>query len=150
MDSAARALYFTGIYIFPPLLTVLEASLKLKIANIYPLALCSVFRSSDILYARLTYVPNCNVVILSLPVRTYQFLGQAEPWVYESSSLQEIVTSHTCDLYLQYILQSLYSFSLFCRLSYGVLSVFMLSKSFIQVWLASWNFLCTDFVFIFF
>jgi hypothetical protein len=69
------------------LLTVPEASLKLKIANIYPLALCSVFKSSDIFCARLAYVPNCNVVILSLPMRTYQFLWQAEPWVYESSSL---------------------------------------------------------------
>ena len=67
MGSAARTLYYTGVYILPPLLTVPEASLKLKIANTYPLALCSVFRSSDILCARLTSIPNCNVVILSLP-----------------------------------------------------------------------------------
>lgn len=82
MGSAARTLYFTGIYILPPLLTVPEASLKLKIANIYPLALRSVFKSSDILCARLAYTPNCNVVILSLPI-----LWQAVPWVYESSPL---------------------------------------------------------------
>jgi hypothetical protein len=63
MGSTARTLYFTGIYILPPLHTVPEASLKLKIAKIYPLALCSVFKSSNILCARLTYVPNCNVVI---------------------------------------------------------------------------------------
>jgi hypothetical protein len=54
MGSAARTLYFTGICILPPLLTVLEASLKLKIANIYPLVLCSVFKSSDNFCARLT------------------------------------------------------------------------------------------------
>jgi len=62
MGSAARTLHFTGIYILLPLLTVLEASLKLKIANIYRLALCSFLKSSDILYSMLTYVPNCFIL----------------------------------------------------------------------------------------
>ena len=77
MGSAARTSYFTSIYILPPLLTVPEAFIKLKIASSYLLVLFS----SDILGTSLTCIPNCKVVILSSPMRTYQFMWQAEPWV---------------------------------------------------------------------
>jgi hypothetical protein len=69
------------MHVLPPLLPVLEAALKMKIASSYPLALCSVYTSSDVLCARLTYIFNYNVVISSSPMRLYQFTWQAEPWI---------------------------------------------------------------------
>jgi hypothetical protein len=72
IGTAARTSYLTGMRILPSLLAVVEACLKLQIACSYPLALCSVYTSSDILYARFTHIFIHNIAISSSPMIIYQ------------------------------------------------------------------------------